>query len=74
MCAYTMKARWKVGQASHRAYYGNKAAFHFLGKTAAATARVPDTIWLMTEKIERKIHRNCITRLLFSWEVLYDSH
>lgn len=44
MCAYTMKASWKVGQASHRAYYGNKAAFHFLGKTAAAAARVPGTV------------------------------
>lgn len=41
MCAYTMKAGWKVGQASHRAYYGNKAAFHFLGKMTAAAAKVP---------------------------------
>lgn len=42
MCAYTMKAGWKVGQASHGAYYGNKAAFHFLGKTTTA-AEVPGT-------------------------------
>lgn len=54
MCAYTMKARWKVSQASHRAYYGNKAAFHFLGKTAAATARVPDTEYNMANDRENR--------------------
>lgn len=62
MCAYTMKAGWKVGQTSHKAHYGNKAAFHFLGKTTAA---VPGTehymsVRLMTAKMEREIHRNCI--------------
>lgn len=59
MCAYTMKAGWKMGQASHRAYYGNKAAFHFLGKKATAAARkVPGTeyntsVRLMTANMER---------------------
>lgn len=79
MCAYTRKAGWKVGQASHRAYYGNKAAFHFLGKTTAAASKEPGTeydmsVHLMTVEIERKIHRNCITWLLCSWEVFYYSH
>lgn len=66
MCAYTMKAGWKVGQASHGAYYGNKAALHFLGKTTVAASKEPGTeyntsVHLMTVKIERGIHRNCIT-------------
>ncbi len=55
MCAYTMKAGWKVGQASHRAYYSNKAAFHFLGKTAAGKVSGTEynmSVHLMTAEME----------------------
>lgn len=53
-----MKAGWKVGQASHGAYYGNKAAFHFLGKTTVAAVKVQGTeysvsVWVMTGKIKK---------------------
>lgn len=29
-----------MGQVSHGAYYGNKAAFHFLGKMTVAAVKV----------------------------------